>query len=222
MDRWREYRIAPGRVTYPATIGVIVTMAVVFLAGLATAVSQYLWVGSSTAIRFEYWRPLLYAVTTGGLLQLAINAGVLYLMGRGLETTMGTWNFLALFVLSGLGAATALILAGPLVAYGGSFSAILGIIAAYAVFKYQARQDIRGDIVLLALLIVWGVVAGGFSLRGQWVGDVGAVVLGAGVGAVYAYSPWRSRTRRLIIGYAALTVVCLGVITLVWVGPRVS
>lgn len=219
MDRWREYRVVPRRAQYRATVGVIAGTAVIYLVGLvAPVVTQYLWVGSSPGIRFEYWRPILYSLTTDGLLQLFINGVALYLMGRGLESTMGTWNFLILYLLSGLGAATTLILAGPFAAFGGSFAAILGIISAFAVFKYQAHQDIRGDIVLIALLIVWGLVAGGFSLRGEWIGDIGGVVLGAGVGAVYAYSPWRLRTRRLTIGYVALALVCLAVVTIAWVG----
>ncbi|HEX2857449.1 MAG TPA: rhomboid family intramembrane serine protease [Propionibacteriaceae bacterium] len=218
-DRWHEYRMTPRRRTgaYPATVGIIAATVVVYLLSIvAPQVTSFLLVGSYPGFSLEYWRPVLYALTTGSLLQVLINGIALYFMGRGLETTIGVGNFVALFFLSGLGAATTLILAGPAFAFGGSFSAIMGIIAAFAVFKYQARQDVRGDIALLALLIVWGIVVSGASLRGSWIGDIGAVAVGAGAGAVYAYSPWRDRGRRLVIGYTALAVICLLVTTFSW------
>jgi len=219
-DRWHEYRVSPRRRGggHPATIGIIaVTVVIYLLSTFATQVTSFLLVGSYRGFAFQYWRPLLYALTTGSLLQVLINGVALYFMGRGLETTIGLGNFVALFFLSGFGAATTLILAGPAFAFGGSFSAIIGIIAAYAVFKYQARQDIRGDIALLALLIVWGIVVSGASLRGTWIGDVGAVAVGAGAGAVYAYSPWRGRRKRLVVGYTALAAICIVVTTFSWV-----
>ena len=220
-DRWHEYRVSPRRGgAYPATVGIIAATVVIYLLGvLAPQVTSLLLVGAYRGFSFEYWRPVLYALTTGSLLQVLINAVALYFMGRGLETTMGVGNFVALFFLSGLGAATTLILAGPAFAFGGSFSAILGIIAAYAVFKYQAHQDVRGDIALIALLIVWGIVVGGASLHGSWIGDIGAVAVGAGAGAVYAYSPWKGRRKRLLVGYVALAAVCLLVITFTWLRP---
>ncbi len=219
-DRWYELQVSPRRRGggYPATVGIIAATVIIYLASaVVPQVTSYLLVGTYPGFAFEYWRPILYALTTGSLLQVAINGLALYFMGRGLETTIGVGNVIALFFLSGLGAATTITLAGPIFAFGGSFSAILGIIAAYAVFKYQAHQDVRGDIVLLTLLIVWGIVVGGASLHGSWIGDIGAVVVGAGAGAVYAYSPWHGRRNRLLVGYTALAAVCLVVLTFTWV-----
>lgn len=167
----------------PGTLALLATMVVLWV--LATAVPSLqdrLFTGSSWGYRFEVWRPLLYSLTTGSLLQLFINGLALYWMGRGLEQLLGTGRFVALYLLAGLGAATVLVLAGPPGAFGGSFAGVLGLFAAQAVAGHLEGRDVRGEVVLVALLVLLGFLGDGgivstrTALHGAWLADRKSVV----------------------------------------------
>ena len=49
---------------------------------------------------------------------------------------------------------------GPPVAPARGVGAVLGLLAANAIFKYKAREDVRADIGLFVLLILYSVLVG--------------------------------------------------------------
>lgn len=65
--------------------------------------------------------------------------------------------------------------------------------AASAVVKYVQKQDIRADIVLLTMFIIWAIVVG----SNTWVADIGAVVVGAVSGWAWLQTRWSSYRRQL-------------------------
>ncbi|MET0694854.1 MAG: rhomboid family intramembrane serine protease [Propionibacteriaceae bacterium] len=164
---------------------------------------------SNTAVYAgEFWRLLTYGFTSAGLFGLLTNLLVLWLAGQALEAQLGGWRFLALYIATGLGGATLLFVLGPssLAALGAS-SAVVGLLAANAIVKQKGHEDIRPDIGLLVLLVLFNVVVG-FSSFG-WIGLIGGILVGAIVGAILAYAPRERRTVTQIVGLLGVVLVCL-------------
>lgn len=211
-DRWTEYRIRPGRSDSPASIVLAAVTLAVAVASRFLPLELWMAAGASPAFDFQVWRPLLYAVTTGSILQGVINGVFLVLVGRALEPVLGSLEFATVYLLAGLGGATALSLVGVPASFSGSICGIFGLLAATAVIKHLDRQDVRGDIILIALFVIWGIVAG----AQDWPADIGAVVVGAAVGWVWAKSQWANRSRSRI-AYAIVAAVCLVALVLTWI-----
>lgn len=211
-DRWAEYRIGPGRSDSPASIVLAAVTLAVAVASRFLPLEVWMAAGASPAFDFQVWRPLLYAITTGSILQAVINGVFLVLVGRGLEPVLGSLEFATVYLLAGLGGATALSLVGVPASFSGSICGIFGLLAATAVIKHLDRQDVRGDIILMALFVIWGIVAG----AQDWPADIGAVVVGAAVGWVWAKSQWVNRSRARL-AYAIVAAVCLVVLVLTWI-----
>jgi membrane associated rhomboid family serine protease len=156
----------------------------------------------------QFWRLLTYGFISADLLGTLLNVLVLWLVGRALEGEMGAWRFVGLYAVAGLGGATLCFLLGPpgLVGWGAS-SSIIGLLAANTIGKYRNREDIRGDIGLLVLLILYSVLVG-FSGFG-WLGMIGGALAGALTGYLLAYAPRRNRTPVQVVGMLSIAALCL-------------
>lgn len=163
-------------------IGLIVLSQVVdaVTGGLASSLLAY----HGEAIRQgQVWRLVTYMVVPGGFFPMLINGFVLWIIGRSMESMWGKARFLATFLLSGLGAATLMLLLVPVsVGITGSSISIIGLLAANAAFKLRAKEDIRSDLVLLAILVAFSV----FTFPPFVVADVGAIAAGGATGWVWA------------------------------------
>lgn len=175
------------------------------------AVLNLLALGNAEIYTGEFWRLVTYAFTSFGLLGLAMNLLVLWLAGRAMEAVLGSWRFVALYLAAGLGGATLSFALGPfdLVAVGAQ-TAVLGLLAANAIVKRKGGEDIRPDVGLLVLLVLYGVLVG-FSSFG-WIGSIGGVAVGALVGAILAYAPVDRRTPIQLVGLLGVVLVCLVVV----------
>jgi len=156
----------------------------------------------------QFWRLLTYGFTSVGLFGTLMNLLVLWIAGREMEAMLGSWRFVALYVAAGLGGATLLFVLGPsaLGAVGGS-SAVMGLLSANAIVKLKSREDIRPDITLLVLLVLFSVLTGFRSFG--WLGLVGGILVGALVGAILAYAPRERRTPVQLVGLLGVVLVCL-------------
>ncbi len=211
-DRWVEHRIRPSRSATPAAISLAIATLVVSVASMFGPVALWLAAGASPQFDFQVWRPLLYSLTGGSILQGVINAVFLILIGRGLEPLLGSLDFAAVYLLAGLGGAAALSVSGVAYSFSGSICGVFGILAAMAVIKYLQHQDIRGDIILIALFVIWGILAG----ARDWTADIGAVLVGALTGWIWTRTRWTSRGR-VWLSYAAVALVCLAVLVVTWI-----
>jgi rhomboid protease GluP len=211
-DRWSEHQIRPSRSATPAAIALAAVTLALALASMVGPVGYWLAAGAHPQFAFQIWRPLLYALTTGSILQAIINAVFLLLIGRSLEPMLGSLDFAAVYLLAGLGGATALSVTGVPVSVSGSICGIFGILAAMAVIKYLSHQDIRGDIIFIALFVIWGILTG----AKDWTADIGAVIVGALVGWIWIRTRWASR-RRAWLSYAAVALVCFLILVFCWV-----
>ncbi len=212
-NQWREYRVKPGRddprITY-VLVGIVAVMAVV--GQFFPTLLNWFYVGTSSQISFEYWRLVAYVFTSGSLLNGLINAAVLFWVARGLESELGPSRVAGLFLIAGFAAASALVVVGPLATINGAFCGVFGIFAGYAVLKHRARMDIRPDIVLLALLVVWSIVSGGRD----WVGQLAAIAAGALLGMAHAYGGWKNRTTRVALSAGGIVLVGVLAATAHW------
>ena len=88
----------------------------------------------------------------------------------------------------------------------GAASAVIGLLAANAIFKQKMREDVRADIGLFLLLILYSVLIGFRSFG--WLMLIGGIVVGALVGVVLAYAPRRNRSTVQVIGLLGVIMVC--------------
>lgn len=212
-NRFQEYRVRPDRgsdLEVPHVLaGLVLLASIVFM---VTPLEDDFWIGSLPGIEGQFWRVLVYAFTSPGLLSALISAVVLFLIARGLQSELGAVNLVGLFVLGGMGAATAHVWFGPAATLDGAICAVFAIFAGYAVIKYRNSYDIRGDIILITLLILWGIFGGGQT----WIGQLAAVAVGAALGAAHAYGPWRGREQRVRLTALGIALACLGLVALKW------
>jgi membrane associated rhomboid family serine protease len=186
-------------------------LAAVWLLNLVTrGLVDVLLVMSNEAVYVgELWRLVTAALTSGGLFGTLMNLLVLWLVGRAMESELGGWRTAMLFFSAGLGGATLMFVLGPIQAAGyGASAAVLGLLAANAIFKYKTREDVRADIGLFVLLIGYSVLVGFRSFG--WLMLIGGILVGALVGAVLAYAPRRNRSVAQLAGMAAIVLLCLG------------
>ena len=190
-----------------------VVMAVLTVEWVLSLVSRglldQLLVMSNQAIYLgQFWRLFTSALTSGTILGLLMNMLVLWIAGRGIESELGAWRFVALYLAAGLGGATMLFIFGPYASVGyGAAAAAIGLLAANAIFKYKMREDVRADIGLFILLILYSILIGFHSFG--WLMLVGGIVVGALVGLVLAYAPRRNRGTVQVVGLLGVITLCL-------------
>lgn len=159
----------------------------------------------------QFWRLVTTSLTSGQLLGVLMNMLVLWLVGRALESELGSWRFALLFVASGFGGATLFFLLAPAGSWSvGATSAVVGLLAANTIGKAKTGEDIRPDIGLLVLLVLYAVLVG-FSSFG-WVSLIGGILVGGLSGAILAYAPRQNRMTIQLVGMLALMAVCLGLV----------
>ena len=156
----------------------------------------------------QFWRLFTSALTSGTILGLLMNLLVLWIAGRAIESELGAWRFVVLYIAAGLGGATMLFVFGPYASAGyGAAAAAIGLLAANAIFKYKMRDDVRADIGLFILLILYSILIGFRSFG--WLMLIGGIVVGALVGLVLAYAPRRNRSTVQVVGILGVITLCL-------------
>jgi membrane associated rhomboid family serine protease len=137
---------------------------------------------------------------------------VLWIAGRTMESELGRWRMVALYFAAGLGGTTMLFVFGPLSGLGYAASAaVIGLLAANSIFKHKQREDVRADIGLFVILILYSVLV---NFRGfGWLMLIGGLLIGALVGAVLAYAPRQNRATVQVVGLLGVIVLCLAGVT---------
>lgn len=192
-----------------ATTVIVVAMVVLSLANLVTSLpAQLLAFFNAPGALSQPWRPVTYLLLQDFPWGLLVSGFMLFLVGRVLEPLFGRWRFIAVYALAGLGGAAILSLFGPIGSgwYGGYIGA-LGMIAANAMAKLKSRQDIRPDLLMLALLVGVNVVLNWRSMA--WLGMIGGLI-GAGVATlIIVFAPRDRRTLVQLGGLVGLAVIFL-------------
>lgn len=158
----------------------------------------------------EWWRILTGGFLHAGLLHLAMNMLVLWLLGSQLEPLLGRARFLALYLTSLVAGALGVLLVSPTSATVGASGAVFGLMgAAFAAQRAWGLNPWRSGIGTLILVNV--VIT--FALPGISVGGhLGGLVGGALVGFLVVQVD--RRTRSAVAGVA----VCAALTAVFWVG----
>jgi membrane associated rhomboid family serine protease len=192
----------------------MIVLAAVWLLDLVSRglVSGLLAMSNEAVFAGQLWRIFSATLTSGGLLGTLMNLLVLWIAGRAIESELGGWRLVVLYLAAGLGGTTLLFVLGPL--YGGGFAAsaaAVGLLAANSIFKHKQHEDVRADIGLFVLLIMYSVLVG-FSSFG-WLMLIGGILAGALAGAVLAYAPRRNRSTIQLVGLLGVELLCLVAVT---------
>jgi membrane associated rhomboid family serine protease len=193
-----------------ATKVVMAALGVVYLLDLVSGglASGVLAMSNLAVSQGQFWRLLTSALVSGGLFGVLTNLLVLWLAGRAIEAELGAWRFGALYLAAGLGGATLFFVLGPPFGVSiGASSAVIGLLAANTIGKLKNQEDVRPDIGLFVLLLLYSLLVGFHSFG--WLTLLGGIAVGGLAGAVLAYAPRRNRGTAQVVGLLGVLLLCL-------------
>lgn len=200
--------LKPGGGTATKVVMAVLTVEWVLSLVSGRLLDQLLVMSNEAVYLGEFWRLFTSALTSGTILGLLMNLLVLWIAGRAIESELGAWRFVVLYLAAGLGGATTLFVFGPYTSLGyGAAAAVIGLLAANAILKHKRREDVRADIGLFILLILYSILIGFRSFG--WLMLIGGIVVGALVGLVLAYAPRRNRGTVQVVGILGVITLCL-------------
>jgi membrane associated rhomboid family serine protease len=167
----------------------------------------------------EWWRLVTGAFLHGGLLHVGFNGYLLYLLGRDMESGLGSTRFAAIYAGGLLGGAAGVMLIGwgqPTLGASGAVFGLMG--AALVAYRRAGVNPFQSGIgMLVAINLVWTFVRPNISIGGH----LGGLVAGAVVGAIVLSLPRDDRRGDAIAWAVALG---FGVVALVLaqVGPVIA
>lgn len=123
-------------------------------------------------------------------LHIAFNMYALWIIGPFLEAMLGRVRFIALYLIAAIGGSTAVLLltnspetfVTPVL---GASGAIFGLFSAVLIVMRRIGREATQIFIVIALNVVIGFVVPGIS----WQGHFGGLVVGAILGALYAWAP---------------------------------
>ena len=136
----------------------------------------------------QWWRLLTSMFLHFGVIHIGFNMWSLWVLGRLAERMFGNWQFLAIYLLTGLGGSAASLIWHPYVVSAGASGAVYGIAGALASFLYFDRSHLPekvGRDLLTTLLFIIGVNLF-FGLSVDFIDNachLGGLVVGAILGA---------------------------------------
>ena len=154
----------------------------------------------------EWWRLITAAFLHYGPLHIGLNMFSLYFAGSILETVIGRWRFLLLYLVSGLaGSAGALYLSPNSLTVGAS-GAIFGVLGGLLVLERRGNIATGGQVLgLIVLNLVLTFAVSGISIGGHVGGLIGGIVVMLGF-TQFRRSPQLSIATAGIVAAVAIAV----------------
>ena len=148
-----------------------------------------------------WWQLMTSAFTHVQVLHIGFNMLALFFLGPMLETVLGRWRFLAVYLVSALsGSAAVMLFANPHSQTLGASGAIFGLMGALAVMALKVRGQVQSVFTWIALNLVFTFTISGIS----WQGHIGGLVGGALIGTAMVYAP---RTNRAVVQWGVTGLV---------------
>lgn len=137
---------------------------------------------------------------------LLLSGLALFLFGRILESLLGRWRFLALYLLSAAGGAAAVALTNPSAVVAGSGAVFFGLIAAMFIVQRGLGGNGVALIVIVAINFIFALIVGG-----AWQAYIGGLLVGALVGYIFMQTRAirQASRQRLLVGAVAVGLVLL-------------
>lgn len=153
----------------------------------------------------EPWRMITYAFVHGGVPHIALNMLSLFFIGPMLEQGIGRVRYLALYLVSAIGGAVAVLLLNPGGSVVGASGAIFGLLGAVFIIQRKLGGNTSQLLVIIGLNLAIGFLPG---TNISWQGHVGGLIAGAAVAFVYLRTRKASQ-RTLQIGLVVLITAAL-------------
>jgi membrane associated rhomboid family serine protease len=154
----------------------------------------------------DWWRLISAAFLHASLLHIGLNMLALVWLGGPVERYLGHFQYLALYMVSGLAGSAGALITTPTGITVGASGAIFGILGALLIIEYQATGNIAGQaFTLIAINLLFSFTMSGISVGGHIGGLIG------GIGAALALTRFGRTSlvhgRPGLIGVAALVGV---------------
>ncbi|HEV2780362.1 MAG TPA: rhomboid family intramembrane serine protease [Actinophytocola sp.] len=157
----------------------------------------------------EWWRMFTSGFLHQGPVHIALNMIALYVLGRDLEPLLGRLRFAAVYFVSMLGGAVAIMLFGnanqPV---AGASGAVFGLMGGIAVVLLRLKLNPGPALGIIALNVFISITLPNISLLGH----LGGLVVGAVATAAMVYAPARSRAAWQTGTMIGLVVALVGLI----------
>src|SRR6266436_1939406 len=161
----------------------------------------------------EWWRLLTCVFVHGYLLHIAFNMWCLWNLGELCESLYGRWTYLAVYIISGVGASLASVMWNPYRPSVGASGAIFGLagalIAAFKLGEFSVpRSALSGTLRSLGAFVVYNLIFGAIIPGIDNTAHIGGLVTGLIVGALIALlAPRQEQAPRRV---AVFLVVIVG------------
>ncbi len=168
----------------------------------------------------QWWRLLSYSFVHIGVIHLAMNMFVLYSLGAVAETLWGSWRYLAIYLISGLGGGVAQILVEPSVLMGGASGCLCGLLGTMAVWvtmnKTYLPPRLASEWMRNIMTNVFLIVFISLLPRVSWAGHLGGAVAGVLASVPMNYNRFGRGAQRWLgaLGVAAVPVLAIGLLWL--------
>ncbi len=240
--RRREFGISLTQVLFGLNVAVYLAMAlasgsVVDFAGLdlrpwGANIGLYTLYGRTTigpyTLHGQWWRLFTYMFVHGGILHIGFNMWCLWDLGALCESLYGPWTYVAVYLISGVGAGVASIAWNPFVASVGASGAIFGLAGALIASFYLGefnlpsiaiKGTLRSLLVFAGFNIFFGTVMSGVDNAAHFGGLGIGLVFGALVAKV---APQRDEPvrRAAVLGIVALAVAISFLFVQSWRGSQ--
>lgn len=193
-----------------ATVVIVAVSAVLWLLNQVSGGYVNAWLSFYTPlVGSQPWRLVTGLFVHSSFFHILFNMWAVWIFGRMLENILGTWRFVALYFLAGLGGDLAVAWLSPGTQVVGASGAIFGLFAAFFVIQRSLGYNAVQLLVIMGLNLVVGFLPG---TNISWQAHVGGIVLGFITGFVFARTR-NVRQRRLQIGLlvAEAVVVIVGI-----------
>jgi membrane associated rhomboid family serine protease len=159
----------------------------------------------------QYYRLLTATFMHGGYLHIGFNMYALYLFGPTLESALGRFRYLSLYLLSALGgSAASYTFNAPSQGSLGASGAVFGLLGAFFIVNRKFGRDNSGLLVLVAINLGLAFLPGFGNI--DWHAHVGGLITGALVASAMVYAP---RDKRNVVQAAGCIVVLLMIVAAV-------
>ncbi|WP_233575368.1 rhomboid family intramembrane serine protease [Cellulomonas sp. PhB150] len=170
----------------------------------------------------EPYRFLTAAFLHASTIHIASNLIALWFIGPYLEQALGRARFATLYLLSAVGGQVGVVLlAGPTHSWStwvvGASGAVFGLFGAIFFVMRRLGGNASGIIGVIVLNVVIGFVVPGIA----WQAHAGGLVVGALLGAAYAFAPPARRRLVAVAAPVALVVVMVVAVKLVYASVNI-